>query len=80
MEWTREGLEKLLLAMGAHALQQAVVHHVALLGAGQCTTEECIDRLLTDQLQAMRFIVGDRKAARMRQDIEEYLDVGRSVD
>jgi hypothetical protein len=74
MAWTPEKLNNLLLAAGAYAIQEAVVHHVSMLDAGQCTAEECVERLLEDQIDAMRFIIGERRATRLRQEIERSLE------
>jgi hypothetical protein len=80
MEWPQERLMNLRLAVAALAMQKAAVRHVSMLDAGQCTAEECIKRLLTDQVEAMKFIVGRRQATRLRQEIDGFLETGGDGD
>lgn len=80
MGWTRDAARNALLSLGADEIQKAVVHHVSMLDAGQCTADECIVRILTAQTAAMRFIIGPRRAALMRQWIEEALETGGTGD
>lgn len=76
MAWTEEQLERLRIGLGAHQIRTAVVHHVTLLAAGQCTPEECIQRLLTDEVDAMRLLIGNRHAGQMREEIQFWLEMG----